>query len=115
MLRLVSVLFFSFVAATFSTAVEESLEDFVQLKSDEILALINDGRAGFEDDPSVLYGQMGSVLDQLVDFEILSRGVMGKHYKVATDDQRLEFQEYPTDSSIAAAKHAGHSHNQLQK
>ena len=93
MLRLVSVFMFIFVFAGYSNAAEESLEAFVQTKSDEILTLINEGRAEFENDPSVLYGEMGAVLDELVDFQILTRGVMGKHYKVATDDQRLEFQQ----------------------
>lgn len=34
---------------------------------------------------------MSAVLDTLVDFEALTRGVMGKSYKEATDDQKTEF------------------------
>jgi phospholipid transport system substrate-binding protein len=93
MLRIVSVFWFFIVVAATPIAADQSLEAFVETESDEIITLINEGRAGFESDPNVLYGQMGSVLDELVDFEILARGIMGKHYKVATDEQRLEFQQ----------------------
>lgn len=93
MRRLVAVFCFFFVFSTSSVNAEESLESFVQRKSDEILALINEGRAGFEADPGVLYGQIGSILDGLVDFKMLSRGIMGKYYKVASDDQRSGFQQ----------------------
>ncbi|NCF19545.1 MAG: hypothetical protein GWP63_14985 [Haliea sp.] len=93
MFRLVSVFLFFLIVAANSKAAEQSLEAFVQIKSDEILTLVNEGRAEFESDPSVLYGQMGAVLDELVDFAILTRGIMGKHFKVAIDDQRLAFQQ----------------------
>jgi phospholipid transport system substrate-binding protein len=93
MFRLVSVFLFFLIVAANSKAAEQSLEAFVQIKSDEILTLVNEGRAEFESDPSVLYGQIGAVLDELVDFAILTRGIMGKHFKVAIDDQRLAFQQ----------------------
>ena len=73
-------------------AADESLETFVDTTSQKIVAQINDGRARFEEDPGVLYGQMGAALDTLVDFETFSRGIMGKYYKGTTDDQRTEFQ-----------------------
>ena len=75
MFRLVSVFLFFLIVAANSKAAEQSLEAFVQIKSDEILTLVNEGRAEFESDPSVLYGQMGAVLDELVDFAILTRGI----------------------------------------
>ena len=93
MLRQVAIVLVLFVVTTFPVSAEESLEAFVQAKSDEILAMVNQGRAGFESDPGPLYTEMGTVLDELVDFGSISRGIMGKHYKVASDDQRLEFQQ----------------------
>lgn len=69
------------------------MEVFVDRKSGEILSFINEGRAGFDENPDVLYGQMGGVLDELVDFDILSRGVMGKHYKAASDGQQAAFKQ----------------------
>ena len=93
MLRLISVFFIFYAITMHSLAAEESLEEFVQIKSDEILTLISEGRDNFDNDPNVLYGQMGVVMDELVDFKILTRGVMGKHYKAATDAQRLGFQQ----------------------
>ena len=73
-------------------AADESLEAFVETSSQDIVAQINEGRAGFDKDPSVLYGQMSAALDALVDFKTLSRGIMGKYYKGATDGQKVEFQ-----------------------
>ena len=93
MLKIVSVFFLCCTFACSSLAAEESLEAFVDRTSQNILAQINEGRAGFEDDPSALYGQMSTTLDTLVDFETLSRGVMGKHYKGATDHHKTEFQQ----------------------
>lgn len=93
MLRLVSVFWVFFIFAATQVVAEETVEAFVDKKSEEILALINEGRTGYEADPSVLQGQMGPVLDELVDFQILSRGVMGKHYKAANDEQQVAFQQ----------------------
>ena len=91
MLRIILVFFFCCTVAGSPMAVEESLETFVDTTSQNIVAQINEGRAGFDEDPGVLYGQMGAALDTLVDFETLTRGIMGKHYKGATDDHRTEF------------------------
>lgn len=93
MLRIISVFFFFCTFAVSSQAADESLVTFVETKSDEILTLINAGRADFDNDPSVLYGEMSSVLDELVDFKILTRGIMGKYYKGATEEQVLEFRQ----------------------
>lgn len=93
MLRIVSLCWLFVVVIATSVMAEESVEVFVDKKSGEILTLINAGRAGFDENPGVLYGQMGVVLDELVDFDILSRGIMGKHYKAANDDQRAKFKQ----------------------
>lgn len=93
MLKVISVFFFCCTFAVSSMSAEESLEAFVETTSQDILAQINEGRAEFENDPSVLYGQMSVALDTLVDFVTLSKGIMGKYYKGATDDQRIEFQQ----------------------
>ena len=93
MLKVISVFFFCCTFAVSSMSAEESMEAFVEATSQDILAQINEGRAEFENDPSVLYGQMSVALDTLVDFVTLSKGIMGKYYKGATDDQRIEFQQ----------------------
>jgi phospholipid transport system substrate-binding protein len=87
------VFVFVWTFAVTSQAAEDSLLPFVEAKSDEILGLINAGRADFDKDPGVLYGQMSTVLDELVDFKTLARGIMGKHYKAATEAQRLAYQQ----------------------
>lgn len=92
MLRIISVFLFCCSAAASSMAAGESLEAFVETTSQNIVAQVNEGRAGFAEDPSVLYGQMGTSMDTLVDFETLTRGIMGKYHKDATGDQRTEFQ-----------------------
>ena len=91
MFKIISVFLFCCTIAGSSIGADEPLEAFVESTSQNILAKINEGRAEFEQDPSVLYGQMSVILDTLVDFETLTRGVMGKFYKGATDDQRVEF------------------------
>jgi phospholipid transport system substrate-binding protein len=93
MLKVILVCFFCCTFAVSSMSAEESLEAFVETTSQDILAQINEGRAEFENDPSVLYGQMSAALDTLVDFETLTKGIMGKYYKGATADQRIEFQK----------------------
>ena len=93
MLRIVSLFCLFFVFTASAVTAQQSVEEFVDSKSGDILALVNEGRAGFEENPDQLYGQMGEVLDELVDFEILSRGVMGKHYKAASEDQKAAFQQ----------------------
>lgn len=93
MLKIVKAFLLTLVFAATSLQAEESLEQFVTAKSDEILALVNEGRDSFEENPEALYGKMSGVLDELVDFDILSRGIMGKHSKVATDEQKLAFRE----------------------
>jgi phospholipid transport system substrate-binding protein len=93
MLKIMSVLFLCCTFAGSSIAAEETLEVFVDSASQEILAQISEGRAGFEEDPSALYEQMSVTLDTLVDFETLTRGVMGKHYKGATEDHISGFQQ----------------------
>jgi phospholipid transport system substrate-binding protein len=93
MLRIVSMFLIFWAVAVTSNAAEASLEVFVDTKSQEILAIVNEGRAGFDSDPTVLYGQMSPVLGELIDFELLSRGVMGKHYKASTEEQKVAFLE----------------------
>jgi phospholipid transport system substrate-binding protein len=92
MLRIILVFFFCCTVAASPMAADESLETFVETTSQNIVAQINEGRAGFDEDPGVLYGQMGAALDPLVDFETLTKGIMGKYYKGATDDHKTEFQ-----------------------
>lgn len=92
MLKIIWVFVFCCTVAGSSMAADESLEAFVETSSQNILAQINDGRAGFDEDPGVLYEKMSAALDALVDFKTLSRGIMGKYYKEATDDQKIEFQ-----------------------
>ena len=91
--RIVSVLLLFWAVAVSTYAEAASLEVFVDRKSQDILAIVNEGRPEFDSDPTALYGQMSPLLDELVDFELLSRGVMGKHYKGATDEQKVAFQE----------------------
>jgi phospholipid transport system substrate-binding protein len=100
MLRLVSVFWMFLVVVATQVVAEETVEVFVDKKSEEILTVINEGRAGYEADPDALQGQMAPVLDELVDFQILSRGVMGKHYKAANDDQKATFQQTLRDYLI---------------
>lgn len=92
MLRTISALFFCCTVAGSPMAADEALEAFVETTSQNIVAQINEGRTGFEQDPNVLYGQIDTTLDTLVDFETLTRGIMGKYHKDATDSQRTQFQ-----------------------
>ncbi len=51
--------------------------------------------------PDSLVAEMGAVLDPVVDFTGIARGVMGKnHYGAATDDQRARFAGVFRDSLV---------------
>lgn len=93
MFKIISVFLLCCGAALSSMAADQPLEAFVDSNSQKILAQINAGRAEFDKDPSVLYGEMGAALDTLVDFETLTKGVMGKYHKSATQEQIQGFQQ----------------------
>jgi len=61
--------------------------------SGKILTTIEEGREKFEDNPELLTKDLLVLLDPVVDFESISKAVMGKHRKVATPEQREKFAE----------------------
>lgn len=83
-----------------SLAMAESLEMFVENRSNSLLAEIDKGRENFAITPEILYTKVGDSLNELVDFNTITRGVMGSYYKGATAEQRTAFKQTFSTSII---------------
>jgi len=86
---LLNVLFFSPLYSAMANT--ESVQTIIESASQNILGKIEAGRAGFAGNESHLYHQVGGVLDELVNFESIARGVMGSYFKTASSVQRDTF------------------------
>ena len=70
-----------------------SPEDVVRATSSELLAVIEEGRGYIDEDPDRFYRAVHDTLDKAVNFPSFARGVMGVHWKRASDAQRERFVE----------------------
>jgi phospholipid transport system substrate-binding protein len=59
---------------------------------DSLVAVIQEGKTYFDNDPERFYHAVQQVLDPAIDFDTFARGVMAVHYKRATPAQRERFQ-----------------------
>jgi len=57
----------------------------------EIVEVIKENQDKYTEDPDLFISKIGKALEPLVDFNRISRNVMGKHYKSASVDQRNQF------------------------
>jgi len=64
----------------------------IQTTTDQLLAVIKDGKGYFDTDPERFYQAVQKVLDPAIDFDTFSRGVMAVNYKKATPTQRDQFE-----------------------
>jgi len=84
----------------------ESAAEFSERTSAEMVAIIEAGQAYHETDPERLQAEIGGLLDRIVDFNGIARGVMGKHHKVASDGQKSAFAKTFRDSLVKAYSQA---------
>ncbi len=66
-------------------------QELVRQASDRILATLNDESDLLAEDPQRLYQLVDEVLVNHMDFERMSRWVLGKHWKAANAEQRTQF------------------------
>lgn len=75
------------------TTLANSPHDTVQAATDSMLKTIAEGKTYYESDPQRFFSEVEVELDKVVDFKRLSRGVMAKFYRQASDEQKALFVE----------------------
>jgi phospholipid transport system substrate-binding protein len=78
--------------ASGSNAAPTDARAMIQTTTDQLLAVIKDGKGYFDTDPERFYKAVEKVLDPAIDFDTFSRGVMAVNYKKATPTQRDQFE-----------------------
>ena len=71
----------------------ETPQLYVEKIHDDIIQVVIEKQSIYEDRPEEFIKSISKSLEPLVDFKRISRNVMGKHYKMASQDQRDKFQE----------------------
>ena len=71
----------------------ETPQLYVKKIHDDIIQVVIEKQSIYEDRPEEFIKSISKSLEPLVDFKRISRNVMGKHYKMASQDQRDKFQE----------------------
>tara|TARA_B100001013_G_C24502124_1_gene399607 strand:+ start:230 stop:820 length:591 start_codon:yes stop_codon:yes gene_type:complete len=71
----------------------ENPHTYVKKIHSDIIQVIIEKQSIYKDSPEEFIKSIGEVLEPLVDFRRISKNVMGKHYKAASEIQREEFQK----------------------
>ena len=79
--------------APLPAALAESPYDAVLRSTDELLAKLAEVEPLFDQDQEKFYAEVDAALTPYIDFEGFAKGVMGKHYRSASDGQRSRFQQ----------------------
>ncbi len=83
-----------------SLANELSAYDSVKQSTDALIAKLIEVQPVYQDDPDKFFDEVEQALDPHIDFEGFAKGVMAKHYRLATEEQRLAFQRTFRDALI---------------
>ncbi len=92
-LRLAKQLLLSFllvVAPAF--AFSQTAHEAVQASTDVLLEKLIEVQPLYESDPEKFFSEVEGALDPYIDFESFAKGVMAKHYRTATPEQRQQFE-----------------------
>jgi phospholipid transport system substrate-binding protein len=81
------------VGAKAEEAAAPAPHDVIRKTGDDLLAVIEEGKGYFDNDPERFYTAVQGVLDPVIDFDSFSRGVMAVHYRKATPAQRTRFRD----------------------
>lgn len=74
-----------------SAQASETAETTVESVSEGALAAIQTHGSSYSSNPSALKSALSSLLQPVVDFDSIARGIMGSHYDIATPQQRAAF------------------------
>jgi phospholipid transport system substrate-binding protein len=77
-----------------------SPEQLLQNTADRLIAVIEEGKGYYDQDPQRFYREVRDLLDPVVDFDAFARSVMAVHYRRASPEQRERFAETFKDSLI---------------
>ena len=87
-----SLILLSYLLLAQSTR-SETPQHYVEKIHADIIQVIIEKQSTYKDQPEEFIESIAKSLEPLVDFKRISRNVMGKHYKIASQDQRDKFQE----------------------
>lgn len=87
-IRILSLIFLFF--SSFLVLSNEA-HDYVEIIHERIVDIIIEGQAHYEKNPDYFVTNIGKALVPLVDFDRISKNVMGRYYKGATELQREKF------------------------
>ncbi|MGI9322190.1 MAG: MlaC/ttg2D family ABC transporter substrate-binding protein, partial [Pseudomonadales bacterium] len=77
----------------FAAAQAESAFEAVEQSTEVLLKKLAEVQPLYEESPEKFYTEVDKALAPYIDFESFSRGVMAKHYRKATKQQRHTFQQ----------------------
>ena len=87
-----SLILLSYLLLAQSTRAETP-QHYVEKIHADIIQVIIEKQSIYKDQPEEFIESIAKSLEPLVDFKRISRNVMGKHYKIASQDQRDKFQD----------------------
>ena len=90
-LRWLGALALSLCAAAASAGPMSAPEGVITDVSAKILLLLRDASSYYDKDPERLHSQVDALLAPISDYDAIAKGVMGVHYKSATEAQRKRF------------------------
>lgn len=96
----VALFFLSFGLPVAAHSASETPKEVVTRTANELLAIIEDARGYYDEDPQRFYDNVERILEPAVDMRRFAAGVMAKYYRVATNDQRRRFLEVFKGSMI---------------
>ena len=69
----------------------EDARDLIKKTAEGVIAHVKINRLAMEEDPAQLYAMVNEKLAPHVDFQRMSRWILGKHWRKASDDQKSQF------------------------
>jgi len=87
----VSLMFLLSIVATSATANGQTAYESVTESTDVLLKRLVEVQPLYEEDPEQFFAAVQEALAPYIDFEGFAKGVMAKHYRTATDEQREAF------------------------
>ncbi|MCD8523584.1 MAG: ABC transporter substrate-binding protein [Saccharospirillaceae bacterium] len=91
LLVLLSLTLGSVVYAADSEELAEQAHEVVKRTTEKVMASINKNRSIYESDKAQFFWELEDVLGPMVDFQRLTRRIMGRYYREATLEQRKRF------------------------
>ncbi len=79
----------------------QTAHELVAAVADDLKQVVQDNQASIEGRPEIYFRAIEQVLDPVVDFSYIVRGVMGRHGKQATPVQRRQFAQVFKRSLVA--------------